>query len=58
MKSLLNITKETAYYRGKEITHGIGYDAYILELNKLDKKFGRVSEHGNSKWALMPKGIC
>ena len=48
MKSLQNITKETAYYRGKEITHAIGYDAYILELNKLDKKFGRVSGHGNS----------
>ena len=48
MKSLLNITKETAYYRGKEITHGIGYDAYILELNKLDKKFGRVSGDSNS----------
>ena len=41
MKSLLNITKETACYRGKEITHGIGYDAYILELNKLDKKFNK-----------------
>ena len=49
MKSLLNITKETAYYRGKEITHGIGYDAYMLELNKLDKKFGRVSGHNSSK---------
>lgn len=49
MKSLQNITKETAYYRGKEITHAIGYDAYILELNKLDKKFGRASGHGNSK---------
>jgi hypothetical protein len=49
MKSLQNITKETAYYRGKEITYGICYDAYILELNKLDKKFGRTSEHGNSK---------
>ena len=48
MKSLQNITKETAYYRGKEITHGIGYDAYMLELNKLDKKFGRASGHGNS----------
>ena len=48
MKSLQNITKETAYYRGKEITHAIGYDAYILEHNKLDKKFGRVSGHGNS----------
>ena len=48
MKSLLNITKETACYRGKEITHGIGYDAYILELNKLDKKFGRVSGDSNS----------
>lgn len=49
MKSLQNITKETAYYRGKEITHGIGYDAYMLELNKLDKKFGRASRHGNAK---------
>lgn len=48
MKSLQNITKETAYYRGSEITHAIGYDAYILELNKLDKKFGRVSGHSNS----------
>ena len=48
MKSLQNITKETAYYRGKEITHAIGYDAYILELNKLDKKFGR-ERIGNSK---------
>jgi len=49
MKSLQNITKETAYYRGKEITHAVGYDAYMLELNKLDKKFGRASRHGNAK---------
>lgn len=48
MKSLLNITKEIAYYRGKEITHGIGYDSFMLELNKLNKKFGRVSGHSNS----------
>jgi len=48
MKSLQNITKETACYRGKEITHAIGYDAYMLELNKLDKKFGRASGHSNS----------
>ena len=49
MKSLQNITKETAYYRGKEITYGVGYDAYMLELNKLDKKFGRASRQGNAK---------
>lgn len=49
MKSLQNITKETAYYRGKEITHGVGYDSFMLELNKLHKKFGRVVDGtGNS----------
>lgn len=49
MKSLQNITKETACYRGKEITHGIGYDSFMLELNKLHKKFGRVVDGtGNS----------
>jgi|SaaInlV_165m_DNA_1040744.scaffolds.fasta_scaffold07887_1 hypothetical protein len=47
MKSLQNITKEIAYYRGKEITHGIGYSSFMIEHNKLLKKYKR-SHSGNS----------
>ena len=47
MKSLQNITKETAYYRGKEITHCVGFSSFMMEFNKLQKKYNR-SYNGNT----------
>ena len=48
MKSLQNVTKEATLYRGKEITHGIGYSSFMIEHNKLLKKYKRSHSRNSS----------